>query len=254
MIVIVVVFTILALQYIRPVHYSIFQPCIPAVATIISILYGIEKLALLKTVGIVCAIAGAIVSKYNPPSEETSGSLHDDSGSDQDVAFGTLLVVLQVSCMGLLLVLQKTLLNRYDSTVLTFSYYGVATVITLAVSACVVLGGDTAATAAATATELLSFSGRRGPWLALLYAAFSTFYTNNAYAWAGRQVSPSVTAIYNTFQPVFTALLSVVFLHDVLSVFELAGSALVILGMVVTLYGRQQEVKEASLLSSKKIS
>jgi drug/metabolite transporter (DMT)-like permease len=234
------------LQYIRPVHYSIFQPCIPAVATIISILYGIEKLAILKTLGIACAIGGAIVSKYQPPSDDTPDIV--DTGNDQAIMFGTLLVMIQVCCMALLLVLQKTLLNTYDSTVLTFSYYGVATAITLGVSVCVVLGGETPT----SVMDLLNFEGRTGPWLALLYAAFSTFYTNNAYAWAGKQVSPSVTAIYNTFQPVFTALLSVVFLREVLSLFELAGSALVIIGMVVTLYGRQLEMKDTLLLSKKK--
>lgn len=244
------VFTILALQYIRPVHYSIFQPCIPAVATIISILYGIEKLAFLKTLGIVCSITGAIISKYEPPSSETSREIFvETGGSEHDAAVGILLVAVQVSCMGLLLVLQKTLLDRYDSTVLTFSYYGVATVITLSVSACAVIVGEHPISVD-SAIDLLTFEGRSGPWLALLYAAFSTFYTNNAYAWAGKQVSPSVTAIYNTFQPVFTAFLSVLFLHEVLSLFELVGSALVILGMIVTLYGRQLETKK-SMISKK---
>jgi drug/metabolite transporter (DMT)-like permease len=226
------VFTILALQHIRPVHYSIFQPCIPAVATIISILYGIEKLAILKTLGIVCAIGGAVVSKYHPPTEDDGIEVDSDS-----VTFGTILVVIQVGCMGLLLVLQKTLLNRYDSTV-----------ITIGVSIFAVISGNDPA----SITDLLTFRGLPGPRWALLYAAFSTFYTNNAYAWAGKQVSPSVTAIYNTFQPVFTALLSVLFLHEVLSVFELAGSALVILGMVVTLYGRQLELNDLNNITSLK--
>lgn len=190
-----------------------------------------------------------MVSKYEPPSDTNNANILIDSGSDQHVAFGTFLIIVQVCCMGLLLVLQKTLLNRYDSTVLTFSYYAVATGITLSVSVCAVVLGDSPS----SAMDLITFEGRSGPWLALLYAAFSTFYTNNAYAWAGKQVSPSVTAIYNTFQPVFTALLSVVILHEVLSIFELAGSALVIMGMVVTLYGRQLEVKE-TLSQSKKES
>lgn len=246
------VFTILALNYIRPVHYSIFQPCIPAVATIISISFGIEKFTFLKTIGIACAICGAVVSKYDPSSNE-SLEINSFGGLGGDVAFGTMLVVVQVSCMGLLLVLQKTLSNRYDSTVLTFSYYGVATVITLTVS--IIAVSCKSSGQSVSVLELLKFEDRSSPWFALLYAAFSTFYTNNAYAWAGKQVSPSVTAIYNTFQPVFTALLSVLFLSEVLKSYEIAGGALVVLGMIVTLYGRQTEMTYERLHSeSKKIT
>jgi drug/metabolite transporter (DMT)-like permease len=248
-----VVFTILALQYIRPVHYSIFQPCIPGVATIISVLYGIEKFTFLKTCGILCAISGAIISKYDPTLSDVTIATELQDGGTRDVAFGTLLVVVQVCCMGFLLVLQKTLLNRYDSTVLTFSYYGVATVITIGVSIVAVSTSDSESSVSSV-MQLLNFGGRTSPWFALLYAALSTFYTNNAYAWAGKQVSPSVTAIYNTFQPVFTALLSVLFLSEVLSPYELAGSALVILGMVVTLYGRSVETTKDSNSSKKKKS
>lgn len=251
-------FTILALNYIRPVHYSIFQPCIPAVATIISILYGLEKFSILKCFGILCAISGAIVSKQvsAAAAADIKISMDDSIIDDKDIAFGTLLVVVQVSCMGLLLVLQKTLSGRYDSTVLAFSYYAVASVITLAVSVVAVVleavviehSGNVSVSVSVSDTvsvwDLLRFGGEVSPWFALLYAALSTFYTNNAYAWAGKQVSPSVTAIYNTFQPVFTALLSVVFLSEVLTVFEIAGSGLVVVGMVATLYGRQLEVKE----------
>lgn len=222
-------------------HYSIFQPCIPAVATIISVIYGIEKFTFLKSFGIICAICGAVLSKYEPTSD-VSMSVAISEGIDHDVAFGTILVVIQVMCMGLLLVLQKTLINRYDSTVLTFSYYGVATVITLAVSFAVIQsrhGEDLVPIA-----DLINFEGKTSPWFALLYAAFSTFYTNNAYAWAGKQVSPSVTAIYNTFQPVFTAILSMLFLSEVLNVYELAGGALVVVGMIVTLIGRQMEMRD----------
>ena len=224
------------MQYIRPVHYSIFQPCIPAVATLISTFCGFERITLLKSGGIICAISGAVIAKYDPSSGDQDDS---DSHHQEDVIFGTTLVIIQVSCMGLLLVLQKTLVSRYDSTVMTFSYYAVATIITIIVSAYVVVNES----GGTSYTNLLVFGESKSPWMALLYAAFSTFYTNNAYSWAGKQVSPSVTSIYNTFQPVFTAVLSAVFLQDVLSEYEVYGGVMVILGMTLTLLGRQKEMQ-----------
>lgn len=109
--------TVLALQYISAVRYSVMQPIIPVVATLISVSVGLEYLTPIKCIGILCAVGGAIlVETWH------AGSDGDDS---KNVVLGTILVCIQVTAMASLIVFQKPLLNRYDPTVLTFVYYGV---------------------------------------------------------------------------------------------------------------------------------
>lgn len=87
------------------------------------------------------------------------------------------------------------------------------------------------------------FQGVLLPWLGLGYATiFSTLYAYNAYSWAGKRVSPAITTVYNTLQPVGTSVLSVIFLHHVVTLPEIVGGLLVMIGLVITVYGRQREL------------
>ena len=87
------------------------------------------------------------------------------------------------------------------------------------------------------------FQGLLLPWLGLGYATiFATLYAYNAYSWAGKRVSPAITTVYNTLQPVGTSILSVVFLHHAVTLPEIIGGLLVMIGLIITVYGRQREV------------
>lgn len=88
------------------------------------------------------------------------------------------------------------------------------------------------------------FNGKLLPWLALTYATlFATLYAYNAYSWAGKRVSPAITTVYNTLQPVGTCLLSFIILGTVVNLAEILGGLLVMIGLIVTVYGRQKELK-----------
>jgi drug/metabolite transporter (DMT)-like permease len=88
------------------------------------------------------------------------------------------------------------------------------------------------------------FDGKMLPWLALTYATlFATLYAYNAYSWAGKRVSPAITTVYNTLQPVGTCVLSFIIMGTVVNIAEILGGLLVMLGLVVTVYGRQKEMK-----------
>jgi len=97
------------------------QPVIPVIATLISVVVGYERLSPIKVVGILCAVGGAILVE----TWHTDGGGDDDGDDDgnSNVLLGTLLVCLQVTGMASLIVFQKKLLKRYDTTVLTFAYY-----------------------------------------------------------------------------------------------------------------------------------
>jgi drug/metabolite transporter (DMT)-like permease len=109
-----VVGTILALQYISAVRYSVMQPIIPVIATMISVMKGLEILTVYKALGICCAVGGAMLVELWHSGNE---------GGNSNIALGTALVCVQVTAMASLIVFQKPLLSRYDPAVLTFVYY-----------------------------------------------------------------------------------------------------------------------------------
>ena len=87
------------------------------------------------------------------------------------------------------------------------------------------------------------FDGEVLPWLALTYATlFATLYAYNAYSWAGKRVSPAITTVYNTLQPVGTSLLSFIIMGTVVNIAEVLGGILVMGGLIVTVYGRHTEL------------
>ena len=87
-----------------------------------------------------------------------------------------------------------------------------------------------------------AFHGDIFPWIALAYAClFATVYAYNAFSWAGKRVSPAITTVYNTLQPVGTSVLSVIFMGTMVTVPEIIGGVLVMSGLVITVYGRHLE-------------
>jgi drug/metabolite transporter (DMT)-like permease len=219
-----VVGTVMALQYISAVQYAMMQPVIPVVATILSVFLKLENLTIIKSFGICCAVGGAILTE--------AWAKHSDQ-EGKNVILGTALVCAQVFCMANIIVFQKPLLNKYDSTVLTFAFYSLGTGFTILICICWATrfsGSD------------FYFNNSLLPWLALIYVTvFATFYAYNAYSWAGKQVPPAITTVYTTLQPVSTALLSFVILNDIITIPQVVGGLLVIIGLFVTVYGRYKE-------------
>jgi len=225
-----VVGTILALQYIAAVQYAVMQPLIPVVATVISVVVGFEVVTLVKTMGILCAVGGAILVE----TWHTSGDDGDDDESS-NVLLGTVLVCAQVCGMASLIVFQKSLLKRYDTTVLTFSYYIVGTGITVLLACAWYVRFD--------AGDFI-FHRTLFPWIALAYACiFATVYAYNGYSWAGKRVSPAITTVYNTLQPVGTCIFSVIFLGSTVTIPQVVGGLFVMAGLVITVYGRHLEAQ-----------
>lgn len=76
----------------------------------------------------------------------------------------------------------------------------------------------------------------------MAYAAtFATFFTFNSISWAGRQLSPSATTTYATFQPVGTIFLSYILFGSIISIQESIGAVFVISGLIVTVIGQSMD-------------
>lgn len=222
-----VVGAMLSLQYISATRFAIFQPCIPCIAVVISVFKGLEPFTWIKLLGIMLAVSGAIITE----AWKDSGSSNDDD--EKDITLGTIIVSIQVTGMACLVVFAKPVLPRYSPQVTTLVYYSIGTVMTMilfAILSFTLTAGD------------LYFNGSLLPWLALAYAStFATVYTYNALSWGGRHLSPSITTVYSTFQPVGTMILSFIILAKMVTTPELIGGAMVILGLVITVYGQNYD-------------
>jgi drug/metabolite transporter (DMT)-like permease len=222
-----VVGAMLALKYISPTRFAIFQPGIPCIATVISILVGLEGFTWMKTAGILMAVSGAIITELW------------NSGGDEDeknVYLGTAIVTCQVFGMANLIVFVKPILNKYNSLFITFVYYSIGTVLTMILFLVF--------TYQYTVSDLY-FDGSLLPWLGLCYASiFATVYTYNVYSWAGREVSPSASTVYSTFQPVGTILLSFLILGKIVTLSEGLGTFMVIAGLITNIWGQRLERKK----------
>jgi drug/metabolite transporter (DMT)-like permease len=218
-----VVGAILALNYISATRFAIFQPCIPCIATVISIFMGLEPISYFKLGGIALAVSGAILSEA-----WKDGNSNDDD--EKDVTLGSIIVSIQVTGMACLVVFAKPILPKYNSAVTTLLYYSIGTFYTIILFAVLSF--------TFTAQDLY-FDGSTLPWLGLAYASsFATLYPYNALSWSGRHLSPSTTTVYSTFQPVGTMILSLIILNKIVTTPELVGGALVILGLICTVYGQ----------------
>lgn len=221
-----VVGAMLSLNYISATRFAIFQPCIPCIATVISIIIGLEPFTYIKLIGICLAVGGAITTE----AWKEGGDGDDD---EKGVTLGSIIVSLQITAMACLVVFVKPILPKYNSTITTFFYYSIGTAFTIVLFAVL---------AFTFTTDDLYFNGSLLPWLGLVYASiFATVYTYNALSWGGRHLSPSTTTVYSTFQPVGTMILSFIIMGDVVTTPELLGGALVVLGLIVTVYGQNYD-------------
>ncbi|KAJ1408274.1 hypothetical protein B484DRAFT_301560, partial [Ochromonadaceae sp. CCMP2298] len=220
-----VVGAMLALKYISASRFSIFQPCIPVIATFISVIVGLEQFSALKAVGVSMAVGGAILAETWKSS--------DSSAEDKNLLLGTIIVSIQVTGMACLVVFVKPVLNKYPPAVVTVCYYGIGSVYTLLLCC---------GWAYSLVPMDFAFDGHLLPWLALAYAStFATFYPYNVYSWAGKQLSPGITTVYSTFQPVGTILLSLLIMGSVVTPAEGVGAMLVMLGLLVTVKAQREE-------------
>ena len=209
----------LSLKFIAPSRFAIFQPCIPCIVTSISMVLHLEAISNMKLLGIGLAVAGAFIAEL----WKVGGS---DSADEENVPLGVFLAIAQVTAMGSLQVVVKPLLNKYDSAVVSGMYFIVSC---MAISVLVFCRIDI------IPPMDFVFDNQALAWLALLYVAiFATMYSFSAINWGGKHLPPTVTAVFFTFQPVGTIILSAMLLGAVVTIPEVLGGLLIIAGLIVT--------------------
>lgn len=224
------------LSLLSPIIFAIMQPLIPCVATTISILANYEPFTWLKLLGVVIAVSGAICVEVWKPKNG------NDSDNIQQNYAGIIVCVCQITGCGAYMTFQKSILHLYPSTLITFLYYAIGSCFTVltVIGYSIIVGGID--------EETLALHGRMLSWLAIGYVVFfSTLFAWNAYTYASSYISPSLSTIFMSLQPVFTAILTFFILNVVITYQQLVGSFLVIVGMILTVLAQRgsNEVNES---------
>lgn len=196
------------LKFTSATNAAILMPSLPVFAVAASALLGVETIGPRRLQGIALSVAGALVL-VNP--------LRFSGG--HDAAIGNLLILGNCLAYALFLVLQRPILQRLPwRTVIAYSFF---------------LGG--AATLAVAVPALRALDPARvsaGTWWMVAYIVLiASVFAYAANTWAVRRSSPTLVAAYTTVQPLITALLAVLFLHESLGWSEASGFALIAAGL-----------------------
>jgi drug/metabolite transporter (DMT)-like permease len=209
---------IIALSVISPSRFAIFQPSVPCIATGLAMALKMEHISMMKVAGISVAVLGALLA-------EVLKSNSTDA-TETNIPLGVTCTILQVFCVGGLTVVNKPLLTKYPPVVITGAYFSVTALLALLVC---LIRIDTFPPSA------FNFSGHTFPWIGVAYVSiFTTFYAFVALSWGGRFLPPSTTTAYFTFQPLGTIILSALILGSVVTLPEVVGGLLIVLGLIIT--------------------
>lgn len=230
-----VVFAIVALEFVPATTFAVMQPIIPCIATFISVLVGLEQTSLMKIFGILLAVTGAVVIEAWKTSSSSNGDENDSLNGKENYLKGYIVIGCQVTGMACLIVFQKSMLAKYPPPMVSFTYYFIGSLFTCLV--CIIWGSHY------ERAEWI-FNGLTLPWYALMYASLiGTVFTFTSVSWSCKRLPPSITTVYWTWQPLFTATLSYIVLHQIIHLNEIVGGLLVTIGLIITLQGRQNEIK-----------
>ena len=132
-----------------------------------------------------------------------------------------------------MIVFQKKLLKKYDPAVTTLVYYSIGTFFTIIL--CAVFSSY-------FVKEDFIFYGDQLAWIAVGYAStFATLFAYNATSWSNKRLTPSVTTVYNTLQPIGTVILSYLILSTTPTSAELIGGLVIVLGLIVTVHDKSDD-------------
>jgi len=204
------------------------QPLIPVFTTAIAVIFLIEGFAILKVIGILLAVAGAIV-------------MIGFSGFDNhDHIVGMLFFVGNCVCVAVYLIAQKPLLQVYPPISLTGWIYTIGSVF---------MG----------LTLLIYYLVWNPPnlwvihsniWGPLAYSVIlATILAYFLISWANKHMPSSVVSSFWTLQPLSSALLSWIFIGETINLREVIGAILILSGLGAVLYQKWKEESAQSTVT-----
>ncbi len=199
---------IVGLGYTTPTNAAILMPSIPAFTVGVAALLGLERIGPYRLAGVTLAICGALV--ILDPTRFSAGD---------STLVGNLLILLNCLSFATFLVLQRPILRHLPWQTVIAGAFVFGSLGVLAV------GGTTLG-------QLSPSSLAASTWMGILYImVFPTTLSYLINSWAIQRSSALLAAAYTTLQPLLTALLSRLFLAEVLTWRQALGFALIASGL-----------------------
>jgi drug/metabolite transporter (DMT)-like permease len=201
---------LVGLRFTTATNAAILMPSIPVFTVAAAALLGAERLTRRRVGGVALAAVGALVL-LDPARLELGGH----------TSLGNLLVAGNCLCYAFYLVLLRPQLARLPWRTVVAGAFATGGAATLLVSLPTLAAVDWRSVHGVT-------------WLAIAYVGvFPTVGTYALNTWAVRRTSPSLAAAFTTLQPLFTALLATIFLHERFGWLQAAGLGLIVSGLAV---------------------
>ncbi len=230
---------LLGLLWTSPVIAAVFQPAIAAFTCVLSILVKKEKFSILKCLGVLVAMSGAIAMMLIT---SLSGHKEKEENIGWMGIIGTLCLFGNTISYSFYLIFQKELLDMKvpPITITTYCF----------TTECVLLS-----------LVSIPFYPHQNfkrittmAWVGLLYAGLAlgtVAYSLGSYA--ARLLSPTIVSVYSCVSPMFAALYMFVFLGHVPSPLVLIGVFLITTGVLMVIFARYREGKSKKMKLKKQL-
>lgn len=218
---------IVGLSYTTPTNAAILMTSVPAFAVGVAALLGLERIGPYRLAGVILAICGALV--ILDPARFSLG---------ESTLFGNLLILLNCLSFASFLVLQRPILRHLPWQTVIAGAFAFGSLGVLAV------GGTTLG-------QLSAHSLPATTWLGILYImVFPTALSYLLNSWAIQRSSALLVAAYTTLQPLLTALLSSLFLSEILTWRQGIGFAFIASGLWCVSWRAGRGARRAASLDS----
>jgi len=209
---------VLAVQFSNADFVALFVPTTPLFTLLFSLPLGYETLNRFKVIGLFISIGGcAFISVMD---------LVFDTSEDKNVSIWGLIFIL-ISCAGqgfYAALMPK--LKRFNPVFIAFSGMSICTVASGIVTA--VMWKDLYENFSITWTQAGAVA-----YSSLLCTGFSYV----AIAWSSQIIDPSVANLYQILQPCITAILAYFTIHETVTLYEIIGGCLTVVGLLLILVG-----------------
>lgn len=221
---------ILAASYLPAMTCSVFQPTIPVIAMMLSVLWGVEIITWYQVGGVLFSMAGAIVvilsgysnAREDAPHQGAVGEL-EHLGKLHGLC-GFAFIVMNVTSVAMYFVLLKGMLRFYHPTVATAMSYLPASVI----------AGLVAINTTGFNKDIWMLGYSRTCFVGVAYGVFCTTALNySILAWATKETTPTTATVFTTLQPIFAAMLSLFVVGRPLTSGQVVGGCCIIVGLLL---------------------
>ncbi|MED6199260.1 hypothetical protein PIB30_074239 [Stylosanthes scabra] len=243
---------VLGLKLTNATYTAAAQPTIPVFTFLFSAIIGTEKVNLLryegmaKVVGTIICVSGAIsMVLYRGPvvignsetgmdhvTQNSSGLLMDglkDIGIDP-FSVGVICLIGNCMCMAVYLSIQAKLLKKYPTNLSLTAYSYFFGAVLMVIVSIFMTDGITDWTL--TPSEIL----------AVLYGGVvASALGYGLLAWGNKIVGPTVVSLYNSLQPAFSTLLSLIFLGSPVYLGSILGGSAILVGLYMVIWGSYKE-------------